>query len=760
MSNRLARWARDAVQWRCFALPVLSLLSLWVAVLYRRAFAVGVLSDGWVLLEIGSRGFRKAPFVLLSYHTIPVTNLLMTVLWKLFGPAERWYQLANLAGFILVGWLVYLLGCSLFRQPRIGLLASLLFLANSSFYEIPFWPTVGNFQSLAAMLYLAGIFAVHRAFRSSRPWRWVVLYSLCGLAAFFTYEPAVSLLGVGLFYALFVPDTEGLSWRRRALTVLIPSLPAIAVVLGSKLYTSLHGYQAMMLPTDWASLKLRLYMLVRGCIATFSLMGADYKLYKILTFGISPPGGSPQFVALLLVWFLILAIGGALLFWKSRSGIIRFLLLWFVGHMVVVATASGVVSRHFYLAALPASLLSAWLLWRAAEAVAARVGSPLPQPYVAAFLAFLAFALLAVNAKTDLDTAGTIHKQASLATQQVITLVQQRLAQSPGSLPKVALVNMPAILGKDGIGAYAFVNGLHQILDLTTDGRITAPELYYTYAPFRDGKFANGSRPISLGELAAKVQDPGTLVLTFDGRTQNVTVAHRVSWRIPDRYDAGSAPYLEWQAGAWPWMQVQAGQPLELPLMAPASSPWVGIKFLHNAETRFSVTAGSRPAFEVLPQQGTPSWPSAAFPVPPQSESPVSLAVQPESDVWLAGVWSFSPPSVYTPEMAPFLSWGLLSTPAFTVQAPLDLPLAPPACPDGSCPVRLEYLAEKGRDFSVAVAGGPAQELGFADLKLPEWRTLDLAADPSGVAVVRFVPSGTAPVLIRLLAWRGDPQVK
>jgi hypothetical protein len=317
MSNRLARWARHAVQWRSFALPVLSLLAVWVAVLYRRAFAVGVLSDGWVLLEIGSRGFRKAPFVLLSYHTIPVTNLLMAVLWKLFGTTERWYQLANLAGFVLVGWLLYLLGCSLFRQARIGLLASLLFLANSSFYEIPFWPTVGNFQSLAALLYLAGVFAVHRAFHSSRPGPWVVLYSLCGLAAFFTYEPAVSLLGVGLFYALLVPASEGeaLSWRqrsRRVLTVLIPSLPAFAVVLGSKLYTSLHGYQAMMLPGDWASLKLRVYMLVRGCIATFSLLGADYKLYKLLTFGIAPPGGSPLFTALFLVWLLILAAGGAM----------------------------------------------------------------------------------------------------------------------------------------------------------------------------------------------------------------------------------------------------------------------------------------------------------------------------------------------------------------------------------------------------------------------------------------------------------------
>jgi hypothetical protein len=528
MSNRITRR-----QWNCFALPVLVFLSVLVAVLYQRAFGVGVLSDGWVLLEIGSRGFRKAPFVLLSYHTLPVTNLFMAVLWKLFGLTERWYQLTNLAEFILVGWLLHLLGCTLFRQARIGLLASVLFLANSSFFEVPFWPTVGNFQSLAALLCLAAVFAVHQAFQSSRRWLWTFLFSLCGLAAFFTYEPAVSVLGAGILYALLVPPREGetLSWReqsRRAFNVLIPSLPALAVVLASKLYTSSQGYQAMLLPHDWAAWKIRLHLLVRGYLAIFSLVGADQKLYKILTFGLSPSGWSPQFVALLVVWVLILSIGGALLFWKSRSGIVRFLLLWFAGHMIIVAITAGPVSRHFYLAALPASLLSAWLLWRAADAVAAWLGrwrthSKSPHPYVAAGLVLLISTLLVVNAKRDLDTAGTLHKQATLATRQVTALVQQRLAQSPNSPPKIALVNMPAKLVKNGIGAYAFVNGLHQLLRLNTGGRITDPELYYSGPPARDGTFANASRPLPLSELAARVRDPGTLVLIFDTRTQTVS---------------------------------------------------------------------------------------------------------------------------------------------------------------------------------------------------------------------------------------------
>src|SRR5262249_22535039 len=152
-------------------------------------------------------------------------------------------------------------------------------LANSSFYEVPFWPTVGNFQSLAAILYLAGIFAVRRAFRSPRPWPWLLLFSLSGLAAFFTYEPAVSLLGVGVLYAVLLPDGEGEDLRRRGRIrrlrpVLGWSLPAAAVVLGSKAYIASQGYHALFLPGDWQGLRLRVYLLVRGCVAIFSLVGA------------------------------------------------------------------------------------------------------------------------------------------------------------------------------------------------------------------------------------------------------------------------------------------------------------------------------------------------------------------------------------------------------------------------------------------------------------------------------------------------------
>ena len=102
--------ARRALAWGTGSLLVLLLLGIVTGVLYRRAVGIGVISDGWVLLEIGNRGLLEAPKVMLSYHTIPVTNFFSAVLWRLFGFWERGYQLTNLAAMTLLAWLVFLLG--------------------------------------------------------------------------------------------------------------------------------------------------------------------------------------------------------------------------------------------------------------------------------------------------------------------------------------------------------------------------------------------------------------------------------------------------------------------------------------------------------------------------------------------------------------------------------------------------------------------------------------------------------------------------
>jgi hypothetical protein len=514
-----------------YALPVLALLAVWVLALYRQALTLGVLSDGWVLLEIGSRGLRRAPFVLLGYHTIPVTHLFNAVLWKLFHLHETAYQLLNLAEMGLVGWLIYLLGVVLFKRPRVALLAALLFLANSSFYEVSCWSMVGNFQSLAAIFDLGGIFAVHRAMRSPRPARWAALFALFVLAAFFTYEPAVSLLPVGLLQAVLMPasgaDSKGLVRRLRPFV--LPAV-AVALVVGvSKALTSATGHNAMFLPRTLDDVKFRIYLLARGCIAIFTLRGSDSKLYSMLSFGSTPGAGTILHKLLVGSWALALAATAALAMARARVPAVRFLVAWFTVHMLIVSAATAIVSRMFYLGAIPAALLSSWLLWRGAEIASAALSRRLAVPATDGLtvgLAFFSLALLVSGATTDLDLATRIHREATVVSRQTVDLARNGAAAGASHL---VLVNFPAALARDGVSSFVFVNGLKEELALKTGSRVSRPQLVYTGAPAPEGRFANGSHPISSGELGGLIADPQTQVLAFDGRQSMVIELDRSS---------------------------------------------------------------------------------------------------------------------------------------------------------------------------------------------------------------------------------------
>ncbi|HEX9940467.1 MAG TPA: hypothetical protein VGG03_00510 [Thermoanaerobaculia bacterium] len=775
MLGRAFRRVGEVARWNACALPVLLLLGVYVGFLYRRAVGIGVLSDGWHLLEIGSHGLLEASKVTLSYHTIPVANLLFAVLWKTFGLWERGYQLANLAEMTLLGWLIYLLGCTLFRQPRIALLASLLFLANSSFYEVPFWPVVGNFQSLAAFFYVGGIFAVHQAFRWRRPWGWLALFALCVLAAFFTYEPAISLLFVGFAYAAVWPASDGLeAWRprlRRLGILALAVLPVLTLIIASKVYAASTGHTAMFLPTSLWDLRFRLHLLVRACIGIFTLRGSDPAIYYLFTFRRIPSFATPLYHIFLGGWLLVLTALSILLVLKARPAV-RFLTLWTAIHLAVVSAATGIVSRHFYLAAIPAALLLAWALWSGADRAAAaleRVGVPsklgMTAAQTATVLVFIAALLLLSGAKNDLNAAAEIYNVASKATRQVLERVQARLPELPAR-PRIVLVNMPAGLLGDGVSAFSFVNGLHHMLFLSTQGRIQISDvqLFHTYDQPQPGKYANGSQPIGLDQFSAVVRDPGSLVLMFDRTSRTVREVTRAGWRVPNRYMPETAPYLEWQPGAWPWLRVYAGLPLKLPLAPDGEGSWAAVKYLRNPVTTFSVQAGSTRLMEVRPQPvSTPFWPTAVFPLPKGS---TGVTLEPISEVWIAGLTSFAPPAEYTPESAPFLDWMERPEPAFIVHAPMRLPLSTWSCQRRPCKVELKFLAQPGRDFSITVEAGRPRTFDFSGIP-PAWQSAMLELEegtvPEGASevIIQITPTGGTPALVRSLAWRpSQPSIR
>jgi hypothetical protein len=748
-----------------FGLPALLLYVLFTAILYRRAFASGLIGDSWVMLEIGRRGLLKAPLALLSYHVIPVANLFVAILWKLFHLNELAYQTLNLLELAIVAWLVARLGRILFAEARVGLLAGVLFLANSSFYDVPFWPVIGNFHSLAAIFYLAALFAL----RTGRPARRSALFALFALLGFFTYEPTLSVLAAGALFVFFSPfgeagrEDEPAGWRGRALVPALLGVPV--VVFASKVWASRHGSIPFFVPHDLQAIAIRAFLLVRACIGLFTLRGADPALHAVFAFGRFVPNGGGAFLALVAAWLLAL---GALAAWLIVKGSppVRFLAAWITVHLLMVAAGIEMVSRHYYLAALPAALLASRALWWGAEKAVAFLArrSRLPVSGLSAeqagfFLLLLPLALLLTGSRTDLDAAAEVHREATAATRAVGDLVSRRRTEAPD--PRVVLVNMPAILVRDGMAAFTFGNGLQEQLWLVFADQVRLPLLAHTYSTGAQGAFAGTSREITLSQLGSLVQEPGNLILRFDFGSRRVVEVERTSSTLPRDYLRETAPLLEWQEGAWPWLRLASGSPLELPLAPPPEGGWIALRYLRGPDTRFSLAAGTAdtagtpaetPLLAVEPQGGAAAWTAALVPAP-VTATPLSLRLSPRSEVWLAGLWSFAPPAAYTPEAAPFLAWNFRPFAAFSVAEPIRLPLAASSSAASPGAIRLEVLAEPGRGFSLAVGDAPAQSFDFSTLAAPEWRTFDVPAPPDRPAVLRFVPRGPRPVVVKRLGW-------
>lgn len=764
---------RRVLTWQSGSVLVLALLAVTTGFLYWRALRCGILSDAWVVLEIGSRGPLEAMKVRLSYHIIPVTFLLTSILWKLFGLWEPGYQIANLAQLGISAWMLYLLGLRLFGRVRIALLAALLLVANASFYEVTFWPVIGNFQILAGFLQLGGILAALRAAESPRraSWGWSALFAVLSLAAFFTYEPAISMLAAGpLAAALLSPGgipgsrpflRDRQEWRdriRRALPVLIASVLAFIPMVIAKIAAASSGNTAMFLPDSLEQVRFRLHLTIRACISMFSLRANDPALTGIFHLGLTSPGyGTPQHHLLLGAWIALLGGLSLLAVFRVRHPAVIFLTLWFWIHVVTVSIATNIVSRMYYLAALPAMLLLAWAISRAADAVGARAEAwtgGTPRAVISASAAFLSFGLLAAGGKSDIDTASAVYRDATLDSRRVVEIVRQRIAR--GATPQsIALLDMPTYRVRQGIGVYPFVNGLQEMLKLSLGELVPRDRIHIRTSLPREqpAQFA-GSRQASQSELGHWVDDPSWLVMRFDEEKGTVVELNRATWKVPREYTAASAPHLRWQEGSWPWFRSAAGQPLEMPLALPSPETWGAVKFLRpNAPLHFDIVEAETPRLQVRsPRVQSPYWPVLAFPIG-DADGETVLTLRPETEVWLAGLWTFAPPARYTPQSAPFLDWSPGSHPLFVVPEAMRLPLEAEDCPSDPCRIRIGWAAERGRELVVAVEGGESRELAIQPGETPGWRTVILSA-PSGsedTAVVRIEPRGTLPSLINLV---------
>jgi hypothetical protein len=182
---------------------------VWVALFWGGTLGVGILSDGYFILAHASRGVLQALTWDGSYHFYPVTNAYFALLYPLFGLWAPGYHLLALLQLTAAGFLVYLLGRRLLGDDRWAVVGSLVFLGNSSFYEVPAWPINANLHTLAALLYLAGLLLLLSALRSERWLACGLGFGAIVLVGFLTYEPTFTLAPTGFFLVLLFRDHEG-----------------------------------------------------------------------------------------------------------------------------------------------------------------------------------------------------------------------------------------------------------------------------------------------------------------------------------------------------------------------------------------------------------------------------------------------------------------------------------------------------------------------------------------------------------------------
>lgn len=490
-----------------------TVLTLWFLLLHGRAADLGILSDSASMLLAASRPLGEALAHGYRYHTIPVTNLFTMVQWRLFGFVEWPYQALNLAGVLAVALLFRRLAERLTGDGRVAFLAAVVFLANASYFQIVDWSVVGTFQSLGVVFSLLALGAV----LAGGP----VRFALFSILAFFTYEPMVSVVPVGLLLHTLTPGPSpaggrgenggrvsahvGTGFRAARIRDLRPWLlaaAAVGLVIALVKVPAVAGEGHLVNPPrGMADVTARLGLAARGTFATLALRASTPSLG--LGFDQTPA---------VLAWLAGFALLAA---WLVRRGTraTRFALGWFALHLALLTVSTRIASRHLYLLALPAALLLATALLRLHQRLPRRFATPV----VALGLAFLAFC-----SGRDLARADRAHETATAGARDLEARVVDALRRGR----QVHLVDLPAIVGREGLPAFAFLNGTHARIELAMGAPLDRQRVrLWTSAPPPPGPkiYANGSRPLAPGALEAWRAEPETTVLVWDPALARVT---------------------------------------------------------------------------------------------------------------------------------------------------------------------------------------------------------------------------------------------
>ena len=318
------------------------------------------------------------------------------------------------------------------------------------------------------------------------------------------------------------PVASGARRWRRAVPAAAAGAAVVAVAIVVKAALSAAGDNALFLPRDVETLRLRALFLLRAIAGVFTLRAADTLPSRTLARIARLNAGEPWFDAVAAALLLAVAAGGIVLLRKGGSAV-RFVTLWLGIHYLLLVVVTTPESRHNLIAALPAAMLTAALLRELGRRLARRPGLPRARRHAPVVVPAVVLLLLLPGARRDLATAAELYGDGTAATRRLRSLVEERSGQVP-PLASVALVNLPAKVYDRGLGSYWFINGAHFLVELATGGRVSHRQVEFFRAgkPADDREYANGSRPISWRALRRRAADPATMVLVFDPEARTV----------------------------------------------------------------------------------------------------------------------------------------------------------------------------------------------------------------------------------------------
>jgi hypothetical protein len=501
-AERLAR--------RQFGIPILFCFMFFM---YWKTLSFTFFGDDFQILSWIAQGpLRMLLPIEGIYHYFPVTLLLIGIpRWQGFGEATT-YHFANImlhsANTVLVFAIARELLKNRFEATISAILFGLFFLA----YDPVTWALVGNhyvtstFFALLAFLW----FIRYRLSQKNRYlWCFVLFYCL----SIYTHEICVPLIGACFFYDLSRDGKQlfalPMATLKRILGAYAVPVAALAVLWGVKYFFTAR----IVISRNDLTRLLQNFVTAACYFLPFNNMNA----YWIF----SRWGQNPLVLA--IASLTIAAIITILCLKANREQ--RIMLGWYIIFVLLPILVVELGPRYFYIAAVGWAVFWATVLTRTGTfLVRFYLGSRDTRlreagPLLAGFGAALLCTCIAVQGQRHAANLIDVWRQGSDITRNVVESTVELVNRHP-EIETLIVVDQPTWHRADTFhGAPLLIGSMHFALEAVTDLDIPHVKSVRLHS---DNFFDEAHPKTSPEHLAAAANEPGVLVIMYDGATQRM----------------------------------------------------------------------------------------------------------------------------------------------------------------------------------------------------------------------------------------------